>query len=136
MYILDVSAYNSWVLSNLNIQIELKNKLRLRRRSIENLAKNFITPLAQYRADQASEKGQSFAKNIINSMRNININIRSKTLPEKSGLKPKRCEYCVQKSGASKQNNFCDICEKAVCKQHAFMTKKTICQICSSDYQD
>jgi hypothetical protein len=145
MYILDVAAYNSFVLYTIQNPEYLENdRLRKRRLSLEELSLSLINPLVENRMDYFSLQNFHGVKtHILESAKKtgyVIVRNHSPTAspiaspavsPNSSPRKSRgRCKYsiCLNKN---KQAKICDKCQNFFCSDHCIVTTTINCTECS-----
>ena len=110
--ILDVSAYNAFVLwKEVNPQWN-KNKLHKRRIFIEELGKSLVLPHITSRVYQSrNESSQNIARRLQQSVPVTDLTIKSTASTKRS-----RCKFCSKSD--NKTNIQCVKCTKYICKTH------------------
>jgi hypothetical protein len=131
MFLIDTLAYNSFVL------FQIKNKLSfnkgLRQDSIEKLSCALIRPLVIERAAKLSLNDfRGIQQHIYEAICKCGIVIEqpnSASDQPKNSQKRKRCYQCPRYDD-KKHKSLCIKCENAVCNNHAFIYKSSLCCKC------
>ena len=142
MYILDVAAYNSFVLFTISSpEFYKKFKLRSRRRSLEELAKGLTSELIEHRVNEMAKINfKHIKKKFYQSLKSTNVSFKKSTpntspiitplsSPNSSPILIKKKGRCLHIDCTSQINRYktrCDLCCNYVCEKHY----KTTCFAC------
>lgn len=141
MYILDVAAYNSFVLFKIkNPAIQQINVQRQRKDSLEKLSTNLILDYVKERIEKLSLNNFIGVQNsLFESFKRIGVTIpASKKRPrveDESNLlikKLKRCDYCLRRDNDNKYKDTCHECNRTVCKLHGEKIITVMCTECAN----
>ena len=131
MYILDVAAYNSFVLHRLrNPDLYQKDFNRQRRYNLESLAVQLIKLGIKSRIDKCSQNNfTGIRASILNAFIKTGESINKQNImPNKKLLKEEVCKFCVQENVRTRTNTACNNCQLAICRaKHSFI----FCKNCS-----
>ena len=117
MYILDVAAYNSFVLDRLrNPDLYQKDFNRQRRYSLERLAVQLIRLGIKSRIDKCSLNNfRGIRSTITNAIIKTGENlVKSNILPNKKLEKRAFCKFCSGIGERSETRNACVVCSSAI----------------------
>ena len=130
-YMLDVAAYNAYVMYGTNKYTFRKNN-RHRRICLEKLTINLIMPLIENRACVIVDANMKhYNSSVVNAIISFGIAIKRKLNPKKSDeVITKRCELCSQVSSGTKYKTKCSDCNRFVCPKHSFQNLLVICNNC------
>ena len=131
MYILDVAAYNSFVLHRLrNPDLYQKDFNRQRRYNLESLAVQLIKLGIKSRIDKCSLNNFSGIRaSILNAFIKTGESINKQNImPNEKLLKEELCKFCAQENVRTRTNTACNNCQLAICRaKHSFI----FCKNCS-----
>ena len=126
-YILDILAYNSYVLYKIQHPDKFEsNSNRQRRVQLEMLAINLINPCMNARVEIFSTKNFSGCQSpVVNSFKKAGATLFSKlseSSAEKNSIKADKrqyCHMCVKTSNATRIKILCKECSNPVCPKHS-----------------
>jgi hypothetical protein len=141
MYIIDVAAYNSFVLySILNPEYLEKDRNRKRRFSLEEIATDLINPLVESRMNSFQLVNFSGIQNsVLESVKRTGFDISKKVStspnpsPSKVDMIRRKCkdDTCVQTKNQNKYRNICETCKNNFCLVHCQIETITRCRNCT-----
>jgi len=136
-YIIDVCAYNAYVLHTMRIpNFYVNDKLRARMFSLETLAMELINPGIKARNEKLSKNNyQGIQGSILKAIENAGEMIMKKVSNSNDHLtkleRKQRCHNCIleKKSNNTGYRVCCYKCEKAICPSHSL----NICKKCKNE---
>ena len=138
MYLLDVAAYNSFVLFRIKNPSEFTaNYNRQRRVHLEKLAIGLIQPCIEARFEDKKSKNfigcqspilKAFTKTGLNLLNRLGDSPNKSPTSDQKKTK-KRCQICPYKINANKYGEFCTKCNISVCPIHR--KDESVCNNCS-----
>jgi len=136
-YIIDVCAYNAYVLHKMRIpNFYVNDKLRARMFSLETLAMELINPGIKARNEKLSKNNyQGIQGSILKAIENAGEMIMKKVSNSNDHLtkleRKQRCHNCIleKKSNNTGYRVCCYKCEKAICPSHSL----NICKKCKNE---
>ena len=141
MYVLDVAAYNSFVLFSIKTPDFINSlKNRSRRLSLENLSKSMIRPLIENRLQVFSSMNFKHIKSsFFDSVNKTGINYAKSVTPQTTPVISPACsptkhkkrgkcyhQECLNANHSKRPRTICDFCSKFICENH----KKISCLGC------
>ena len=136
-YIIDVCAYNAYVLHKMRIpNFYVNDKLRARMFSLQTLAMELINPGIKARNEKLSKNNyQGIQGSILKAIENAGEMIMKKVSNSNDHLtkleRKQRCHNCIleKKSNNTGYRVCCYKCEKAICPSHSL----NICKKCKNE---
>jgi len=136
-YIIDVCAYNAYVLHKMRIpNFYVNDKLRARMFSLETLAMELINPGIKARNEKLSKNNyQGIQGSILKAIENAGEMIMKKVSNSNDHLtkleRKQRCHNCIleKKSNNTGYRVCCYKCEKGICPSHSL----NICKKCKNE---
>ena len=127
MYLIDIAAFNAFIVHRIKYPSEYKNQLKRERlNSLDNLCQELLDPSKKIRSEKFSLRRNGCQKSLQESFKLAGHALSNILSPARnsspiSSPKPKKsyCFFCPRKDNSTRYVNKCIKCDYAVCPEHS-----------------